>query len=172
MPIKNFLGGVISSVTASELNRYLVQSAHVIKPSDESVTSSTTLQPDDHLLLQVQANTDYWMMALILYQGATAGDLQIGFLAPTGTTLRYVSDALGPSTTGNADVIARAMLGLGSGPTLGAIDAADTVAIPKGVLRVGASGGTFRLRWCQGTSNATSTTIKAGSMLMIRKLTT
>lgn len=172
MPIKNFTGGIIADVAGPELNRYLIQSAHVIKASNQSITSSTTLQNDSQLLLQVSANTDYWMMALLLYQGATAGDLKIGFSGPSGATLNYVTDGLGVSATGNADQISRAMFTIGSGPSIGAIDAADSVAIPKGLLRIGSSGGTFRFRFAQVTSNATSTTIKSGSMLMIRRLTT
>lgn len=170
MPIKNFIGGVVADVDAPDLNLYLIQSHHLIKPSNESVTSSTTFQNDDHLALQVAANTNYWVICQILYTGNTSGDLKIGFLGPSGATFKWCSDALGSAAVGNADDVSRSMQIISSSPVAGAITGNDTVACCKGVLRVGSSGGTFRLRWAQGTSSGTATTVKSGSTFMIRRL--
>lgn len=170
MPIKTFVGGVISDVEASDLNTYLIQSHHVIKPSDESVTSSVSFQNDDHLFFQVTPNTMYWVIAQLLYTGSTTGDLQIGFSAPSGSTMNWCSDALGSGATGNADIVSRSRQIISSSPVAGAITGSDTIACCKGILRTSTSGGTFRVKWCQGTSNATATTVKAGSMFMARRL--
>ena len=171
MPIKNFVGGDASDVNAAELNRYLVQSSHVIKPADESVTSSVTLQNDDHLFLQVEANTNYWLMCLLLYAGNTAGDLQPTFSGPSGATFTWLSDALGSGITTTSDIVSRSMQNISGNPAFGAVTGSDAVAIPKGLLQVGSSGGTFRFRWAQSVSSGTATILREGSMMMIRRLT-
>lgn len=170
MPIKNFVGGDPNDVAAAELNRYLIQSSHVIKTSNESVTSSTTVQNDDQLFLQVEANTNYWFMGLFIYTGDAAGDFQVKFSSPSGSTLKWLSDALGAGATTTSDIVSRTMQGTSSGPAFGCITGSDAIGIPKGLLQVGSSGGTFRLTWAQSVSSGTATTLKTGSMLMIRRL--
>lgn len=170
MPIKSFVGGVIADVDAGDLNTYLIQSHHVIKSANESVASSVVFQNDDHLFFQVAPNTKYWVIAQLLYTGSTTGDLQLGFSAPSGSTMNWCTDALGSGATGNADIVSRSRQIISSSPVAGAITGADTIICAKGILSTSTSGGTFRVKWCQGTSNATSTTVYAGSMFMARRL--
>lgn len=171
MPIKDFVGGVIADVDADDLNRYLIQSHHVIKPSNESVSNSTSFQNDDHLMVQVEANTNYWVVCQLLYTGATTGDLRMGYSAPSGSIFAWMTDAIAAGATSTTDIISRTMQTLDSVDAIaGSVGGSDSVAIGKGILRVGNVGGTFRFRFAQGTSNATSTTVLAGSILMIRRL--
>ncbi|WP_068925048.1 hypothetical protein [Planobispora rosea] len=170
MPITDFVAG--QTPNAADLNRYLMQQAHVIKPGIESVTSSTTLQNDDHLFLNVSANTDYWVQAFIIYNGATGGDLQIGWSAPTGSTFDWVSDGLSTAATTSTDEVSRTAQGVTNAPSVGAVGSGNNCTVsPKGLLRVGANSGTLRLRWAQSVSSGTATQVTTNSFLMARRLT-
>jgi hypothetical protein len=169
MPITDFVAGQV--LTAATLNRYLMQQAHVVKTVNESVTSSTTPQNDDHLFLNVSANTDYWVQSFLIYNGSTAGDIQIGWSVPTGSTYDWVSDGLTTAATTTTDEVSRTAQNATSLPNLGAAGAGvNCTASTKGLLRVGSSSGVLRLRWSQGTASATATLITINSFLMARRL--
>ncbi|MEV0149115.1 MULTISPECIES: hypothetical protein [unclassified Nonomuraea] len=169
MPIKNFVVG--SPPTSADINRYFQQRAHVIKPADESITSSITLQNDDHLVLSVSANTAYWVEAFIRYDGATTGDLRIGWSIPSGATLEWTSNGLADTATSTADDLWRRRRSATQDEICGAVGAGtDLLALPEGLLRVGATAGQIRLRWAQGTSSATATRVFQRSMLMISRM--
>jgi hypothetical protein len=173
MPIKTFAAG--EEPNADDFNRHMLQQAFRMKTADESVSSSTTLQDDNHLQIAVQASTDYWVQAHLIYEGAAnpSGDLKLGWSFPSGATWTWVSDALGTGVTGSTDIISRSQqVGSGSSSpgTVGA--GVLVVAVPKGVLRVGSNSGFLRLRWAQLASSGTPTIVKQGSLLTIRRLTT
>jgi len=171
MPIRDFADG--ETISAADFNRYFMQQHVVVKPVTESVANSTTTQDDDHLSVPVVAGTDYWVVALILYDGNSAADLKISWSAPSGSTFDYVSDALGSGTTGSVGQVSRTHQQLGNTPSPGAVGAGSPVAsLAKGILRVGQNSGTFRFRWAQLTANATPTRVLARSTLTLRRLTT
>lgn len=169
MPIRTF--AAYERPSSADFNRYFMQQMHVIKASNESVTSSTTLQDDDELFFSVTANTDYWMVCLILYQASTAGDLKGTWSAPSGSTLDWVSDALGSSATASIGSVSRTHQTLATTGQPGGFGAFDGVAICKGLLSIGSTAGTFRFRWAQLASDATATQVRSGSMVTLRRLT-
>lgn len=169
MPIKNFSVGQPPGST--DINRYFQQRAHVIKAADESVTSSTTAQNDDHLFLSVAANTDYWVELFLRYDADSAADLRLGWSVPSGATMEWTSNGLSNAATGTADQLWRrrrdatmeeALGGVGSGT--------DLIALPEGLLRIGGTGGTLRVKWAQISSSATATRVFQRSMLMISRM--
>jgi hypothetical protein len=172
MPLKDFTH--LERLSAADMNRYFMQQAHVIKGSDESVASSTTLQNDNELFLSVAAGTSYWVQGLIIYSAATAADLKISFSGPSGSTFSYVSDAIGSTATAGVSTVSRSLQSLGSTPSPGGIGAGLASAaafLPKGVLQVGANSGNLQLQWAQLASSATATIVHARSVLIIRRLT-
>ncbi|MEV4059733.1 hypothetical protein [Nonomuraea dietziae] len=155
---------------AADLNRFWVQGLHVIKPADETVTNSAVLQNDDHLLLAVAANTDYWMECCVLYNAPTANDMQLAWSGPAGATLEWSNNGLALGATSAVDRISRTALGIGSTATIGG-SGGDAVCAMKGLLRVAATAGTLQMRFAQNTAAAaTSVVIKTGSMLMLTRL--
>lgn len=178
MPIKDWTAGERPS--AADLNRYFMQQAHVIKPTDTTITSSTTMADDPHLFLSVQAGTDYWVQAIIIYNASSAADIKISFSGPGGATFDWVSDSLGSTIaagSGAVDIISRSLQGLGSTPAPGGAEQPagtriDAVSVPKGILRIGANSGTLRFRWAQLASGSPGSIVRAGSTLMMRRLTT
>lgn len=145
---------------------------YVRKTANESVTSSTTLQDDDHLLLSVAANATYLVELMLIYDGATTGDIKIVFTMPSGATF----DGLpGGVTTGAATQSASVKLahiqsteeGLGA---VGTGAGNRVVAHAIGVLQVGSTAGTFRLQWAQLASDVTATTVLANSWMALRRV--
>lgn len=168
MPIFDFTGGFVPHDT--HFNRYLIQSSHVVKPSDESRTNVTTPTADTHLVVQVAAATDYWVQGLFIYTGDTTGDMPIKWSIPSGATITYCTDALGSAATATTDIVSRSMQTLAGGPSFGCVTGSDAIAVPKGLLRVGANSGSVRILW--GTGAALSATMRARSLLQVRRLTT
>ncbi|MFJ2477126.1 hypothetical protein ACIOWI_29830 [Streptomyces sp. NPDC087659] len=58
----------------------------VIKPSLESVTSSTTMQNDNHLLASLAANALYKLTAYLAVTGSATGDFKCAWTLPSGAT--------------------------------------------------------------------------------------
>src|ERR1044072_97268 len=57
-------------IGATDVNTKIVQVPFITKPSNESVTSSTTQQNDNHLFFSATASTNYWIKAYIMVDGA------------------------------------------------------------------------------------------------------
>lgn len=139
------------------------------KVADESVTASTTMQDDDALLVQVEANRVYEFDALIGYVGNTAGDVKVGFTFPAGASCYWAGQGGSDGDSGYGGVGASrhsASFGDASGTATAFTGSTTALAIlVKGMLVVGGTPGVLRLQWAQNTSNATATTVKAGSFL-------
>jgi hypothetical protein len=144
----------------------------VVKPTPETVTSSTTYQDDDHLQFAASASATY-IIEIVLYweASATAGGLN-GRLTNTGGTLTmYRSSAItddasltppfatvaanGTTTTTTALVSSWQGYGIGAMPLTSRL----SVVITTGTA------GTVKLQWAQANSNATNTRVFAGSYL-------
>ena len=142
----------------------------VRKPSDEPVTSSTVLQNDDHLLLPVAANEIWHFRFVIVYDGATAGDIKIAFTFPTGGDLRLSSVLIG-----TADTFTFGLWSSTTSPSPAYSSSAQGTGIYmtlplEGVFVNGANAGNLQLQWAQNASSGTATTVKANSTLWGMKL--
>lgn len=162
-------------VTSSKLNSAM---AYVHKSADESVTSSATLQNDNHLVYALPAIGTYCFEAHLFVVSAAnaAGDIQVGWSFPTGT-LHFKGQ--GPHNTLASLLQADGEWAAATSATSG------TTAIPYGVS-TGSAGfvvgitlqgqliatatGNLQLMWAQYASNANATTVKAGSYLRVARV--
>lgn len=147
-------------------------SLFVRKTANESVTSSTTLQNDDQLVLAVAANTTYVLDMMLIYSGAEAGDLQLNWTVPTGATMDYRWDGPPTSITGTSDGDTRyGALNAppGTSTAIGAT-AGNLIAFGRGLLVVGGTAGNVQLQWAQSSSSGTATTIKSNSYMRLTKV--
>lgn len=134
------------------------QTQLVRKTADESVTSSTTLQNDNHLLLPVVANATYDLFLLCVFSGDTAGDIKFAWSVPSGTVLRWVDQ------TGSS----------------GLATDTDFYSAPGGTTQVGfqiwatvvtsATAGNIQFQWAQNTSSATATIVRTNSHLKMQRI--
>lgn len=137
----------------------------VIKPADQSVTSSVTLVNDSALALPLAANGSWLFACFLKYEGGTAGaaDLKWAFTGPSGFGMNY--ELIG-NAAGGASALGflRGIPGSTAG-TSGAGNAWGMFMF--GTVTTGSTAGTLQLQWAQNTSNATATIVHAGSALAL-----
>ena len=135
------------------------------KTADESVTSSLTLQDDDHLTFTIAANEE-WVAVYDLGAGAllsTTG-IQLAVTAPAGATLDVIFSAIG--TTGEV----RGSFTTTSGgqfsvsPAQFPVSSSAVFHIRAWVLN-GATPGSVTLQFAQQTSSVTAVTVRKGSSM-------
>lgn len=165
---------VAGSLTVSGVG----QVQFVRKIADETVTSSTTLQNDDHLFLPVAANAIYLVEVVLmsLDTGDFVGDIATAFTYPTGTTAHVTG--IGPHNTdlsagsnSNTEWIARqGQTGTASTATPYGVGTIATGLILRAQIATGGTAGTLNLQWAQNVSNATGTTVKTGSWMRMERV--
>jgi len=138
----------------------------VVKPSDESLPSSTAMQNDNDLVTNVQVSTDYIFLCWILYEGFTggSGDIKWQWTLPAGASLAYQAfyENLTPTLAGAATFTAATV---GQAQSNGAGN--DRGIFMFGSLTVGVTAGNIQLQWAQNTSSATPTIVHTGSVLLL-----
>ena len=140
------------------------------------MTSSTTLVDDTHLSVTVDASCIYEVTGLFVYSAHQDADIRIAWSGPSGVTYNWITHAQLQGTTGTIAtggvVLDRQSIGSAFFPLGGA--AAENTTVMTGTLRgllvVGGTGGTFKLQWAQYASNGTSSIMRAGSYIVLRRV--
>ena len=153
------------AVTSALLQSMLPLTA--VKSADTARSLTTTLTADPALTVTVVPNATYQMYVSLLYKGNTtnAGDLKFGFTQLTGASLAGgflgITNPLGLYIV---PVTATSTLVSYSNGTSNPLwcQVSATLVTTSG-------GGTFALLWAQNTSNATATTLMAGSSMSLRR---
>lgn len=142
----------------------------VIKPTDESVTSSIVLQDDNALVLPVVADGTYILVCFLDYEGGTGGssDIKVQWSVPSGSAMRH--QPVGAGTGGGAITgFAYAGSTVTSYGTQGAGNLCGLTMI--GSVVVGSTAGNVQLLWAQNTSDSTPTIVHAQSFLAMWRIT-
>src|SRR5690606_12075457 len=144
----------------------------VVKSTNESVSSSTTLQSDDELLVSLTANRTYEVSGVLRVSGSTSGDIKLAWTGPSGSTMYAVVHGLGAGgSDGGDDVIF-----LYEGPGTGTFGIFGTTTAPiravhyHGFIQLGGTSGTLQLVWAQGSSSGTATVVHSGSFMCVRRV--
>lgn len=141
------------------------------KTTDQAVTSSTTFVDDNALALSALASGIYVVLGSIIVDGSTAGDLKHQFTAPSGAAFdwsSYGQSSAATAANGSIDQAARTLTG---SVTHGLVGAGTKLAVRvQGLLVVSSTAGLLQYRFAQNTSDATATTVYAGSFLYALKV--
>lgn len=140
------------------------------KTADESVTSSTTLQDDDHLTFAIAANEE-WVANFYLDAGAglSSTGIKLAITGPSGVTLNIMLKMIAgdatvayrqTTTSGNAMQLNTALL---AGTSLALIQI-DVWALNN------TTAGNITLQWAQDTSSGTATTLRKGSFMVPHRI--
>lgn len=144
----------------------------VRKTADESVTSSTTKQDDDHLLLAIAANESWVVDFNIIFSGSNAGDLKCSLTVPSGAT--GVVGGLGTDTTatGNVGDVRFFATSTFTEEHFFACNSTSvfTIAVLKALVINSSNAGNIQFQWAQVTSSGTATTVRANSHLVARRV--
>ncbi|MGY6019602.1 hypothetical protein [Streptomyces spinosirectus] len=153
------------------------QVQYIAKTADETVNSSTTLQNDDHLVLPVVANAVY-VFALDLYMTESTdfvGDFKMSFTCPTGATFdmhgsgAHITD-LGSGTSSNGEWIGKLATSSAAASLSFGVGTGLTSVRVYGRLVMSSTAGNFQMQWAQNASDATGTTLKAGSYMTMTRV--
>jgi hypothetical protein len=137
------------------------------KTADESVTSSATIQDDDHLTFNVNAGETWELSGEIQADNSSNNiDIKVAFQLPTGAFMRIY-------TTGIQDAGGNAIQGNGLLTTSNATKTmqinggVSTLITFRGIFITGSNAGSVKFRWSQGTSNASTTTVRSYSYMKL-----
>lgn len=148
-------------LTAADVNRWFVPTL-IVKPSDQSITSSTTLTNDTALALTVEANALYTFNMVLLYVANATARINMQFTGPAGATMQSGMMGFNPGATFGASSrgIANPVVFDGNGATVAPI-------FWQGTVQTVGTPGTFQFMWAQSVSNGTACTVKVGSSLCL-----
>ncbi|QDN57395.1 hypothetical protein [Streptomyces sp. S1D4-20] len=155
------------------------------KTSDTPRPATTTTTVDPHLQFTAEANAVYTWNGWIRYDGPTAGDLIVAFVAPTGAFGSWGGHGVGSTIIGATSTptleidTSRAngyMLRVESNDvtqlrTYGCLGVGNGMSLLlSGTLRVGSTAGTWGLSWAQSVSNAAATTLFTDSYISVQRI--
>jgi hypothetical protein len=159
------------TLTAANFNAHIRDNLSAVgnhyklrKTGDQSVTSSVTLVDDTHLTFTIGANEE-WILDLMLHVNTGAGGIQLQITGPAGSTgiSQEFNDTTGGSVSGTHSNI--------NTPVISA--AATFTNEPfwvKATVINGATPGTCRLQFAQGSSNGTASTVKQNSHMIAHRI--
>jgi hypothetical protein len=145
----------------------------VRKPSDESVTSSTTFQDDDDLKFSIGPNESWVFDFVCVVHGPTTADLKVQITGPSGVTgsagtasLAFnVTDNNGSATFAAASVVTNAFTFIGLGGA-----SKPTMLLIKGVAVNSVNAGTMTLQWAQNTSDPGAVVMEKNSYVLAQRV--
>ena len=147
----------------------------VIKQTSENVSSSTTLQNDDELFVNLDPNSLFEIEAnLIVYSsGSSLGDFKCAWTVTGDLEIVGYRHSKGPSvnTTNVLDtVINTACRDIGTENIFGVDNTRYSSVQERFLMRCGDNGGKLQLQWAQNTSNGIATQVTSGSYLKYTKI--
>lgn len=136
---------------------------HIVKTADESVTASTALQADNHLILPVAAN-EKWIIRVHLKVscGATSGFKMQCTVPASPTTNVGWANVTEASVSTNLLWASTASNGLTTANSL--------FIVAEHYLENGSNAGNFVVEWAQNASSANTTTVLKSSYLTARRI--
>ncbi len=172
-PDGDYILEAASGFTLSDVTLFAgaAREQHVRKASAETVTSSTALQDDDHLVFAAGAN-ETWEFQLHAYlTSPLAAGFKYAFAVPAAAVwsvkFAWLWDESGPTCR---HIDRNDLTVAASYPGAVAALSSDVLSI-LGSIATGATAGNVQFRWAQATSDPGDTQVLAGSILNARKLT-
>jgi hypothetical protein len=143
----------------------------VIKKTDENVSSSATMQADDELYMYLPPNKSFEISSKIIADSSSATpDIRVEYIVTGDYTQLTGRFAIAPPTNITDILDSNTKFGYWSGLNFDATHGIDGTGNESIIdeyfyISTGNSGCKVQMQWAQSTSNATATTVKAGSYL-------
>ncbi|QYW07577.1 hypothetical protein SEA_LIZZ_30 [Streptomyces phage Lizz] len=145
--VKTFSSGI--SVTAG-----LGSDRYARKTANTSRSSTTTTTVDPHLVVAVEANATYNVLANLVWRPSGSGGFRFKFTGPSGAEMIYIDNDSGSVITIGDELT----FNITTGASIG------------GILVTGGTAGNLSLFWAQNASNATATVLNEHSSLWARRV--
>jgi hypothetical protein len=135
------------------------------------IESGTTLQDDDHLQLDLDANTTYEISGALYYTASGNSELDLAWVVPGGTGTGSSNSAMLVSFFGNEVKSGNSNTGAGTRSSSGVGNASSRIGVNtnehiihfKGLVITGSTSGTLQLQWTP--HNAQSITMRINSYM-------
>lgn len=138
------------------------------KTANESVTTNTTPQ-DDNDLFFTMALGELWYLRFIFRVsagGAVDVDFKVQFDAPTDTEVCIES----PGLNASGSFAMHRWFDTTTTATYDVTSSTARIYTASGLVYTQGAGGTFKVKWAQGNSSATATTLNIGSCILGTRL--
>jgi len=136
-----------------------------MKLSSTAKTSDATLADDTDLFFAMLASTNYAFRFKVFYDTAATPDFKFAIDAPASPTLiRLVRKHIDPGALTSL-VVASEVAEVGSTALAGGTGTTGGFVEAEGIVHNGANAGNLAFQWAQNTSNASATTVLAGSYI-------
>ena len=143
----------------------------VYKTADESVTSSITLQDDNHLVFAVEASSLYVAKYTLYYaNGDAASDAKFGWTVPAAATFLAGFAGAGAASTDPTAATSMSTAYITTGSNVIGVMSANARVSVEAIFTISATPGNVTLQWAQNASSGTALTLKAGSFVEVRKV--
>jgi hypothetical protein len=147
---------------------------HVTKTADETVNNSATLQNDDHLFWPVEPNEQWFFKFWLFLNAASAtSDFQFDISLPASATAMWNplgTPNIGQSGWSNGGIASTAAAVVTTGVGQVGSRVGTSSQLLAGLVTIGATAGTARLRWAQNTAAVEDNKVLAGSWLELTRL--
>jgi hypothetical protein len=161
-------------ITASGLNA--TQGDWIIKPSNTTRTSTIVLADDPDLTTTLEANAVYHVDFRLRVACVNAEDFMTDWTVPSGASGNR--DCLGAAETVTTDTDGKSNLtvhrtaGFATDVVYGGVrnSSSNQMPVHESAIIATTSAGTLALRWAQGTSGGTGTTLAADSSLHVKRI--
>lgn len=170
-----FNGGELTKpiyISNSVVNNTLVGQSNYFQKSTGQ--NSTTNVPANvtSLVFPVLANATYIFDGYLSYTGMTfasgPADLNLTWTIPSGSTFKWARNGYPSNSTNQIDTVETDNVTIRTLGTFGT--STNVTAFPKGWITTGSIAGVCQLQFAQNTTNATPTTINAGSWLRVTRI--
>lgn len=156
--------------TADQLNAIVPLGAY--KSANESYPSNTTMHNDAELFFPVAASSAYQVSVVGGFGCIAASGFKFQFAVPSGSTILngFLWWTYNGASTGQVQALATSASNGASGNLIN-LDGSHVEPFRwDGVLVTGASSGTLTFQWAQAASNASATSVFAGTFMTATKI--
>lgn len=157
-------------LAAADVNEYLVNTKFAQKPNDTSRATNTTLTNDPDLSIAVDANKSYEVEVYGLYLATNTPNLKIAFTLPGSATFNGVSHLFPVGGGGVSIGPLDAAIPITGALHIAGVSPFDGAFRISGILTTAGAAGSFTLQWAQDTSSASTTIMRGGSSMLLRRV--
>jgi len=138
----------------------LEEGSSIIKTIDETLNDNNTVQNDDELFVALEANKRYAFEQRVFLDSSTTTEFKYAFTIPSDATIKI-------NNSDWDDTIPSSSLEKADFPVLISTENGETVLEIHGHVIMSSTPGNLQFQWSQLTSDASDTTVKKGSSLVI-----
>lgn len=151
----------------SQLNPYVI--FHALCSADTTKNANTTLGDITGMSASLEASSTYIFWGYVAYSTGSTPDIKFAFSVPSGATGHWALHGVSSGSTNPGSLDATHATSFGATTLAAAGDTEGLMVRPTGYI-VTTNAGTIQMQFAQNSSDASDTTVKAGSWIAFQKV--